>query len=250
LSSNLSPLIELQHLDLRLAELREQRRKIPERLATAEAPLKEGTQLLQNAMATMEGLVKERRSNEKDLEVHEAQTEKLKARLSEIKTNKEYQAHLFEIEIANKKRREIEDKILDLMEQIEGTQGAFKEMQAKVGEAERVFLAEKQTVDALALQLDREMSELEQKQSEWAARVDRALLDRYTKLKGARKEQALAAIKDGTCCGCRLQVPPQLVAQVKRADDLYTCPYCQRILYWESPAVDATQSAPTLEETA
>jgi hypothetical protein len=250
LSTNLSPLIELQQLDLRLADLREQRRKIPERLAAAEAPLKEAAQHLQKTTALVEGLVKERRSHEKDLEAHEAQTEKLKARLSELKTNKEYQAHLFEIEMANKKRGEIEDKILDLMEKIEGTQRIVKESQAKVAEAERLFSAEKKSVDALAQQLDRELSELEQKQSESAAKVDRALLDRYTKLKGARKEQALAPIRDGICCGCRLQVPPQLVAEVKRAADLHTCPYCQRILYWENSVAEATQAVPTVEETA
>ena len=28
-------------------------------------------------------------------------------------------------------------------------------------------------------------------------------------------------------------MPPQLVADVKRADQLFTCPYCNRILYAE-----------------
>jgi hypothetical protein len=136
------------------------------------------------------------------------------------------------------------------MEKIEGTQRAVKETQAKMAEAERIFSAEKKSVDALAQQLDREVTELEQKQSESAAKVDGGLLARYTKLKGARKEQALAPIREGICCGCRLQVPPQLVAQVKRADDLHTCPYCQRILYWDGPVGEATQAAPAVEETA
>jgi hypothetical protein len=38
------------------------------------------------------------------------------------------------------------------------------------------------------------------------------------------------------CAGCRLQIPPQLVAEVKRSQDLHTCPYCHRMLYWDGDA--------------
>ena len=46
----------------------------------------------------------------------------MKSRLSELKSNKEYQAHLFEIEVANKKKGSIEEKILLCMEKIEQLQ--------------------------------------------------------------------------------------------------------------------------------
>ena len=46
----------------------------------------------------------------------------MKSRLSELKSNKEYQAHLFEIEVANKKKGVIEEKILLCMEKIEQLQ--------------------------------------------------------------------------------------------------------------------------------
>src|SRR6266487_2495409 len=125
-------------------EIKDQRRKIPERLHAVEAPLREAQQLHQQTSASVEifikerrhwsvdvaaGLleagqlhqqtsasveifIKERRSHEQDLEAHEAHTEKMKSRLSELKSNKEYQAHLFEIEVANKKKGDIEEKIL------------------------------------------------------------------------------------------------------------------------------------------
>ncbi len=238
MNPNLSPLIELQKFDLRIMEIKDQRKKIPERLAAAEAPLREASQILKDAAAAVEALVKERRSHEKDLEAHEAQTEKMRGRLSELKTNKEYQAHLFEIEMANKKKGEIEDKILACMEKIEQLQRISKEAQEKVKTAEAVFCQQKRELDDFDRKLATELAELETQQRECEGHVEKGLLARYTKLKAARKDQALAAVKDGICCGCRLQVPPQLIAQVKRSDDLHTCPYCHRMLYWtgEIPA--------------
>ncbi len=243
MNQKLSPLIELQKLDLRILEVNEQRKRIPERLHTLEAPLREARQLLQDANASLEAVVKERRSHERDVEAQDAHNEKMRARLSEIKTNKEYQAHLFELQMANKKKSELEDKVLACMEKIEQLQKTVSEAQAKVASAEQSFLQEKRALDELDRKLSAEMAELETQQRQRAAQIDRGLLTRYTKLKSARKDQALAAIQNGMCAGCRLQIPPQLVAEVKRSQDLHTCPYCHRMLYWEGEVPAETKSA-------
>lgn len=246
---NLSPLIALQKLDLRVMEVNSQRRKIPERLQTVEAPLREAQQLLQQTNAAMEGLVKERRSYEKDLEVHEAHTEKMKSRLSELKSNKEYQAHLFEIEVANKKKGEFEEKILLCMEKIEQLQQTAKEAQAKVSAVEKDFAQEKLVLDELEKKLAAELVDLESQQQAHSAHVEQGLLVRYNSIKAARKDQALAEIKAGTCSGCRLQLPPQLISEVKRGEDLQTCPYCRRMLYWDGQ-IPVETTTPDLDKTS
>ena len=84
---------------------------------------------------------------------------------------------------------------------------------------------------------------LGRQQKACSAQVEKTLLARYNKLKTTRKDQALALLKDGICLGCRLQLPPQLVSQVKRAQDVHTCPYCHRMLYWEGePATEAKRT--------
>jgi predicted nucleic acid-binding Zn-ribbon protein len=251
LNPQLAPLVELQTLDLRIAEIKEQQRRTPQLLETAEAPVREAACLLKDATVAVEQLIKDRRARERDLEIHEAQVDKLKARLTELKTNKEYQAHLFEIEMANKKRGEIEEQILVLMEKVEAKQKEVKEVQTKAKEAERLFSQEKQRLDALAAELGAESAQLEQKQAAVAATVEKALLERYAKLKATRKDLALAPVRDGICGGCRLQLPPQLVAEVKRSDDILICSYCHRILYWEGEPVVPTPTQPdeSLEET-
>jgi len=236
LNQNLSPLIELQKLDLRIMEITEQRRKIPDRLHAVEAPLREAKQSLHETSSAIDALVKERRSHEKDVEAQDAHTDKMRARLSELKTNKEYQAHLFELQMANKKKTEIEDKVLACMEKIEQLQQAVKEAQEKARAVEQAFLKEKQVLDELDRKLAEELVGLESQQQDRSAQVEPGLLARYTKLKASRKDQALAAIKGGMCSGCRLQIPPQLIAEVKRSQDLHTCPYCHRMLYWDGEA--------------
>ena len=249
MNHDLSPLIELQKLDLRIMEITEQRRKIPERLHTVEAPLREAKLVVENTNAAVEALVKERRSHESDVEAQDAHTDKMRTRLSELKTNKEYQAHLFELQMANKKKSEIEDKVLACMEKIEQLQFTAKEAQEKVQLIEQAFAQEKQVLEELDRTLSGELVDLEARQRDRSAHVEPTLLARYTKLKAARKDQALAAIKDGICSGCRLQIPPQLIAEVKRSQDLHTCPYCHRMLYWDGE-VPVEQKSPDQAKTS
>lgn len=231
-------------------EIHTQRRKIPERLQTVEIPVREAKQLLQETNAALEILVKERRSHEKDLDAHETHTEKMKSRLSELKSNKEYQAHLFEIEVANKKKGDFEEKILLCMEKIEQLQRTAKEAQEKLSVVETAFAQEKKVSDVLEKKLSTELADLESQQEAHSAHVEKGLLRRYNGIKAARKDQALAEIKDGTCSGCRLQLAPQLISEVKRSEDLQTCPYCRRMLYWEGQIPVVAPPEPELDKTS
>ena len=244
MNQKLSPLIDLQKLDLRIMEINEIRRKIPERLHTAEAPLRDATQLLNETKAAVDAAVKERRAHEKDLEAHEAQTEKMKSHAASLKTNKEYQAHLFEVELANKKRGDFEEKILLAMDKSDQLQKTVKELQEKKIALEKVFAGEKQALDAQDKELATELAQLELRHQEASVRIEKSLLDRYNQVKALRKDHPLAAVRDGICLGCRLQIPPQLIAQVKRSEDLHVCPYCRRMLYWEGEASTESSSIP------
>ena len=190
MNQHLSPLIELQKLDLRIMEINEQRRKIPERLHAVEAPLREAKQLLQDTNAALDTLVKERRSHEKDVEAQDAHTDKMRARLSELKTNKEYQAHLFELQMANKKKSEIEDKVLACMEKIEQLQQTAKDVKSRFDTAEKVFAQEKQVLDELDHKLSGELAELEVQQRDRAAHVEPQALELRQQALG------LAAVED------------------------------------------------------
>lgn len=224
-------LINLQKIDLRIFQIQDQLRKAPELLKSAEAPLQDILARLQALKNTGESLVKQRRGAERELATQEDQLQKIRNRLSELKTNKEYQAHLFEIELARKKKDSIEENVLEMMERVEQNEQAIKELEEQVKEAQTVYDAEKARLDARFAELSNELADLDQQQKTLAETVDKPLLARYNRLKIMRKGYAVAQLRDGACGGCQLQLPPQLVAEVKRGDELLDCSYCHRILY-------------------
>src|ERR1039458_4742700 len=68
-----------------------------------------------------ETLQKKKREREKSLEDIQEKIKKMKGRTTDIKTNKEYQAHLREIESSEKEIGKIEEEILVIMEDLDRT---------------------------------------------------------------------------------------------------------------------------------
>ena len=238
LNFQLQLLIELQKIDARIITIQDQRQTYPEQLKAAEAPFLEAKQRLLTRGEAAEALIKERRDREGELSVQEEYIVKIRGRLTELKTNKEYQAHLFEIDMAKKKKDRLEEAVLEVLEQVEQNQGATKELEVFAQEAETVLEQETKRLESLVASLEQELSVLTQKQKEVGAQLDSTLYARYTRIKCKRKGFAVTPVKAGACSGCRLQLPPQLVAEVKRSNELLSCSYCHRILYWDEQPTD------------
>ncbi len=231
MNSQLQFLIELQKFDLRIFQIQDSQRKAPDLLKAAEAPLQEILARLQALKNTGEALVKQQRSAERELATQEDLLHKVRSRLSELKTNKEYQAHLFEIEQSRKKKDSIEESVLETMERVEENKKAIQELEIQAQEAQKAFEVEKIRLEGEIAKLTNELTDLSQQQQQVADIVEKPLLDRYNRLKTMRKGYAVAEVKNGACGGCRLQLPPQLVAEVRRGQELMDCSYCHRILF-------------------
>ncbi len=247
MKGNLQQLIELQEADLRIEELALRKRRLPELIEAARQPLQAAQTEHDGLKKTYDVAVHDRKSREQDLAVQEQAISKLNDRAAkgEIKTNKEYQAHRFEVELAKKKKGEIEDELLLLMDMVDTKKKELSRVEEALKTSEQRFKTEKADLEGSVGALEEELAEITSRRKEIAASVEPSLLRTYDKLRVTRKGRALAGVsKEGSCMACRLHVEPQIVSDVKRALTINTCSYCQRILYWiGEPAPAAAEPA-------
>ena len=246
----LSLLVQLQQLDLKLHDLEKQRQQIPERLHAAQSPVDEAKKRAESLKTMLETVAAERRSGEDDLSAHESHVQKMRGRLNELKTNKEYQAHLFELELANKKKDGLEERVLLAMERGEEKRKELDEVEKRLQELTQTLEQEKGELEALSAKLADEVVRIEQEKQGLIASLEKRVYHRYSILKSSMELVVVATVQSETCQGCQLQIPPQLVASVKRADDLLTCPYCHRILYYEAAPHETLEGVGTEEPVA
>jgi predicted nucleic acid-binding Zn-ribbon protein len=79
--------------------------------------------------------------------------------------------------------------------------------------------------------LGRSLADLRETRKAQASRLDSGLLQQYTRLAKSRGV-AVVAVKDGSCTGCGIALPPQTYSEVRRNDRMFTCSSCNRIIYF------------------
>jgi len=231
MSQELEKLIALQEIDSQIIEKKRLLKEIPKKIEEIQKSIAQVEVKVQQIRSSIEVYEKKRRKKEMELQEITEKIEKLKARTPEIKTNKEYQALLKEIDEAKKQKFLIEDDILYLMEELEEAKKTI-EQQAKEAEKEKiVFLEEQKKIESQKSDIETEVRELKKKREAIIATMDRELYSKYMKLLEKGKGLAVAEAKDEVCLGCYMSIPPQLYVELKNNQDLRTCPQCGRFLY-------------------
>jgi hypothetical protein len=237
MEEQLSMLIRLQEIDAKIRSLADRRIQFPEILASLEHRRAAGREEFEKTKEALQTAQKNKRDRDKDLEVGAQKVEKLKTRTSEIKTNKEYQALLKEIETAEQENKTIEDGILLLMEQIDAAVVSMTAAEKKARDDEEAIIVEQKEQEAVFVKLEQELKEMERDRQKIASRIDPAILGQYQKLFASKAGIAIAEARGESCSGCYMSIPPQVFVNVKKNSSIITCPHCGRILYYKETVV-------------
>jgi predicted nucleic acid-binding Zn-ribbon protein len=137
-----------------------------------------------------------------------------------------------EIEAFKAKIIEHEDAVLHDMELIEVRKQELQGLDQQVKAAEQALAEGRRRNDLELAVLQESLAERRQSREEAVQLLERPVIDLYTRLLNGRKGLAVVGIRNGSCQGCFLSLPPQLIQEVRRNDRVLTCSHCQRILYW------------------
>ena len=243
MDEQLQLLVDLQKLDTNILAFRRKIVSMPSHIAAEEASYKEALKAFETIRQQQLSLEKKKKDKERQVDDVSEKIKKLRARSSEIKTNKEYQANLKEIEAFESEIRSIEDDVLSVMEALETV--------SKNADTENARLAAVKTkTDSLNKEREAEIRLVEQElqsvieqRNSLASKVDPELYTRYINLLRASRGLAVAEVIKEICQGCNMNVPPQLFVEIKSSGTLFQCPQCRRILYYIKPADENIETA-------
>jgi len=237
----LKRLVQLQQTDTAILEKRRFIDKVPFRVNEVDEPLKNAKAELEKIRQKSTALAKKKKDREAALTETQEKIAKMKNRSSDLKTNKEYQAHLKEIEISEKEIGNIEEQILILMDEAETTDKEKAEREKSVRSEEETIQAFKKELDAEVSRLDQELSILKEERAKIVSQLEPDIYATYLALLRRGNGMAMVRADHEICLGCNMNIPPQLFVEIRKNEDLIQCPQCHRILYFEEekPPVQA-----------
>ncbi len=233
IKEGLIKLIELQKIDKAIFDLKKEHDEAPGRLAQIDATSAEMKAHLKGLEENRQKMLLDQKKKEGDLAAREEEIKKAQGQLGQLKTNKEYQAKLAEIESLKADQSVIEEEILNLMEAVEAAKPPIETERQRLTEEEKNFAQQRAALNGRVKQIEAEVQHLEAKRKVAAAGVENTMLQHYEHILHGRWSVAIVPVKEGSCQGCHMLIPPQVINEIRMHEKLISCETCTRILYLE-----------------
>lgn len=232
MDEKLNALLMIQSIDTKFDNISREKEETPKEIEK----LRKGLGLLDSAveqnLSTVEELKKERRKVERELEEIDLKLKKSKLRLNEVKSNREYQAVLKEIEDLKDLTFQKEETVIKWMEEIEIQEKECADNTVRREESQEEYKSREKAFSQRIRELNKEVQSLNEKRVQLSPNLDEDLLRRYNGLRSHLKGRVVVPVIDAVCQECHLGIPPQQYNELIKGDSMQSCPHCSRIIYW------------------
>jgi len=226
----LGMLEKLQAVADEIDRLEARRRGAAKDKESAEEALRKVQEDLQGKEERARALDMERRKRELLLKSEKEKLARVKGRLGDVKTSREYQAVLAEIASAKQTISDLEEAQLQELQDLETVGAEVEGLRAGVQQsAEQLEATERQLQDILT-QTEKDVGDRRAEESAILKSLPKEVVDRYRLIRSRRGGLAVVPAKDEACTACFMRIPPQMYIEVIRRSKVVQCPNCHRIL--------------------
>jgi uncharacterized protein len=243
---DLKTAIELQQVDLRVAELTSQIDALPSQIENLEAQLRDFIRAHEERKQRLAANQKERRELDSEIQSIQTKISRHKDQLYQVKSNEQFKAMKHEIEVEEENIRKIEDQILEKMMEAEQLEKLVRDAASRLdGEKARVATAIRQLESERRVDTQ-ERDELQSRRQELSDALSDAVRQLYERVRSVRRGVAVAEVRDGCCTRCNVRLRPQAYNDVRTGESIVSCESCGRILYYvERPPEDGHSTGPS-----
>jgi uncharacterized protein len=236
MSPDLERLIRLQNLETAIEESRRRIAAHPQRVQDADARLAHAKEVLDTARRRLKESQEARREREKEAATFQSRLTRFKDQISAVKTNREYQAMLVEIETAQKELGAAEEKVLERMMEADALTAEIKKAEQALATEQKAVEAEKKALSEELAAVEAALKQAAEQRDAVIGAMEARLVALFENVSRARKGLAIvAATRDGLCSACHVRLRPQVFQEVRRNDQIIQCGSCNRILYYVPP---------------
>ena len=230
----LEVLLKFQELDAEIYRMNREKRIKPAVLDQSRQALEVEKRRLEVAEKELRDLQVRRKNQEVDLETKEGMVKKYQVQLYQVKNNKEYTSLQNEIGGLKADNSLLEEEILRLMEEADQKKSQVEAMKRELERFNEIYRQEEIRVQKEIGVLEGEIRQLLQRRQTLIPEVDPKLLSRYERILVGREGMGMVPIDETSCLGCHMQLPPQVINEVRLREKITTCENCSRILYWRT----------------
>lgn len=148
-----------------------------------------------------------------------------------VRNPKELQSLQEDLDMLQRRQRALEDRQLEVMEEVEAAAAALAAARAEAEGRETAWREDQERLGQRERELEQERTRLQAQRQARAARIDAQRLALYERLRRARQGRAVVKMERGACLGCRITLPTTVQQRARSGLQIVQCTSCERILY-------------------
>lgn len=233
MKAELAQLITLQQTDTNIRRLQAEIESIPRRRAEVEREFDKRAFEIRGLEERREAARHERTRLETETFEQKQRAERADRNLMSAKKQDEYTAAIREADAARKQMSAFETQILEQMEIFEQAEKELKERAPEVEKLGTDMEARFKAFDEQAQRQQHELEELRRERDHLVKDLPKAMSALYNRISARIRDGiAVAEARNGACTACYMALRPQIMADVRRGNEVITCDNCNRILYY------------------
>ena len=253
MKAELEKLIALQNLDTTIRRLEKELEAIPQRRAEIEREFDQRAFEIR-ALETRRDEAKHTRARlENEVVEQRGRLERAERNLMNSKKQDEYTAAIREADAARKQISTLETQILEQMETLEKADAALSERADEIATLNSDRETRLKAFDEETQRQSQQLITARAERDQVFANLPKPMSAMYSRISARiRDGVAVAEARNRSCTACFMALRPQVMAEIRRGEEIITCDNCGRILFYapsESVQTDAVATQPNVAVT-
>jgi predicted nucleic acid-binding Zn-ribbon protein len=232
LKEEIKNLLALQDIDTHIEVIRQERDEAPKRVSEMEKMLSRKEARASEAQEVKDSLEEKKLKLDEQIKESRRKTKKSQSRLNDVKNHRQQQAVLKEIEDLQMIKEEAEEAMLKVVDELELVDAQLESALDGLPELKKNLDDERSKLENSVNEMNHEISKLDGERDQFTKNLSQMTLDRYNFIRSRLSDAAIAPVIEGTCQVCHMTLPPQNFIELRRMEELMTCPSCSRIIYY------------------
>ena len=246
MKAELEKLIALQNLDTTIRKLEKELEAIPQRRAEIEREFDQRAFEIRGLETRRDEAKHTKARLETEVLDQRGRADRAERNLMSSKKQDEYTAAIREADAARKQIFTLETQILEQMESLEKAEAALNERADEIATLNSDREARLKAFDEQTQRQSEQLVTARKERDQVFANLPKAMSTMYSRISARiRDGVAVAEARNRSCTACFMSLRPQVMAEIRRGEEIITCDNCGRILFYApSDSLQADAVAP------
>lgn len=230
--TDLELLLKLQIIDYDLGELERSKEYLPDMMDNLRNEIEETKTKLEACTTEFDDKRGAVKTLELEIASKEADLQKYQQQMMSIKTNKEYDALVAQIDAIKLDISNQETELLTTEERISELEKEIAEQNEKSEQAQRTNSKQLSILQNKIDSIGDTMAAKENERDRISKEIPRPTRSIYERVRKGKGGTAVVMVKKRACGSCYKALTPRKVQEIKKGDRIHTCENCGRLLFW------------------